>query len=78
MSNDDQMRELRFRNRQLRKTCGKQGETIFRLRAELAEARSLTSKVDRGELRRLERIVQEQNDALAAYERKLADEAVTA
>jgi hypothetical protein len=62
MSSDDRAtgptqleRELRYRNAQLRRTCGKQGTTIHLLRAELAEVRELNGKVERGDLRRLER-----------------------
>lgn len=49
-------RYLKYKNRTLAKQNGKQGETIHRLRAELAEVRSLNSRIDRGELRRLERV----------------------
>jgi hypothetical protein len=45
-------RNLRIAN----KTMGKQGETIHSLRADLAEVRELHSKIERGELRRLERV----------------------
>jgi hypothetical protein len=41
------------------KIMGRQGQTIFELRARLAEALSLVSKSERGELRRLERVNQE-------------------
>lgn len=57
-------RELRWKNRQLRKTCGKQGQTIHGLRAELAEVRALIRKEDRGDLRRLERVTREQADCI--------------
>lgn len=65
-------RELRYKNRQLRKTCGKQGQTIHNLRAELAEVRALNSKLQRGELRRLERVTQEMLDEIEVLEQKLA------
>ena len=55
MSDTHEVRELRFKVKQLSKCCGKQGETIHLLRAELAEVRELNSKLERGELRRLER-----------------------
>lgn len=54
-SEADQLRELRFRLRQANKTVGHQGQTIHQLRAELAEVRALNSKIERGDLRRLER-----------------------
>jgi predicted RNase H-like nuclease (RuvC/YqgF family) len=68
------VRELRFKVRQLSKTCGKQGQTIHSLRAELAEVRELNSKIDRGDLRRLERVAKEQAETIAALEQKLAAE----
>lgn len=66
------VRELRYKIRQLSKTCGKQGQTIYRLRAELAEVRATHSKLDRGELRRLERVTQEQLAEINVLEEKLA------
>lgn len=65
-------RELRYKTRQLRKTCGKQGQTIHNLRAELAEVRALNSKIERGELRRLERVTQEQDELLSAKDEAIA------
>jgi len=53
---DHNTRDLKFRLKQAHKTIGKQGETIHRLRADLAEIRTLNSKIERGELRRLERL----------------------
>src|SRR5882757_5136250 len=72
--NSQLYRELKYRNKQLSKSCGKQGQTIYRLRAELAEVRTLNSKADRGELRRLERVTQEQAETIAALEEKLIAE----
>lgn len=40
---------------QANKNMGKQGETICRLRGELARTREENSKIQRGEIRRLER-----------------------
>jgi predicted RNase H-like nuclease (RuvC/YqgF family) len=53
--NTHEIRELRFKIKQLSRQNGQQGDTIHRLRAELAEVRELNSKIERGELRRLER-----------------------
>jgi len=64
-------RELRWQNRQLRKTCGRQGQTIHMLRAELAEVRALNSKLERGELRRQERVIEEQAETIARLKRKI-------
>ncbi len=49
-----EVRELRFRVKQLGRQNGHQGETIHRLRAELAEVRELHSRIERGQLRALE------------------------
>lgn len=48
-------RVLKFRLKQANKTMGRQGQTIANLRGELARLREEHSKIDRGELRRLER-----------------------
>ena len=48
-----------------------EGDTIHRLRAELAEVLELNAKIDRGDLRRLERIVIEQDQAIARLQEKL-------
>ncbi len=53
----NEVRKLRWRLRQANKMMGKQGDTIHNLRAELAEVRTLNSKLERGELRRLESLV---------------------
>lgn len=50
-----EVRKLKRQIQQQNKTVGTQGDTIYRLRAELAEVRSLNSKIERGDLRRLER-----------------------
>lgn len=54
--NSQLYRELRYRLKQANKTMGKQGQTIANLRGELARLREEHSKIDRGELRRLERV----------------------
>jgi len=54
--NSQLTRELRYRLKQANKTMGKQGQTIANLRGELARIREENSKIDRGELRRLERV----------------------
>lgn len=56
-TDDHEVRELRWRVKQLGQQCGRQGETIHRLRCELAEAREITGKIARGEVRSLERMV---------------------
>lgn len=55
MSDTHEVRELRFKVKQLSKQNGSQGRTIHQLRADLAEVRELGSKIERGELRRLQR-----------------------
>jgi len=54
-----EVRELRFRIKMLGRQNGQQGDTIHRLRAELAEVRELNSKVERGLVKSLERQVVE-------------------
>jgi hypothetical protein len=77
---DRAIRELRYRLKQAHKSIGKQGETIHLLRAELAEVRSLNSRIDRGDLRSLDRgiakanaIILEAEARIAVLEEKLAE-----
>ena len=67
--NSSEQRGLRWRLKQANKTMGRQGQTIAALRGELARAREETSKIDRGELRRLERFTA---DDVQLRERRLA------
>lgn len=76
-----EVRELKFRNRQLRQQAGSQASTIYRLRCEVAEARELIGKAERGAIRRLEADVVklvEKNEGLmeenAALREKLSGE----
>lgn len=55
MNDTHEERELRRRLKLTNKTMGRQGQTIAALRGELARLREEHSKIDRGELRRLER-----------------------
>jgi uncharacterized coiled-coil protein SlyX len=55
MSDDHEVRELRRRLKRANTTMGRQGRTIADLRGQLARVREDHSKLDRGELRRLER-----------------------
>lgn len=64
MSESHEVRELNWRIKQLGKANGLQGQTIYRLRAELAEARAASSKIARGELRRLERQLDEAGETI--------------
>ena len=52
-----EVRALRWKIKQLGKQAGKQGQTIYELRCQLAELRSLMSKEQRGYVRTLEREV---------------------
>lgn len=54
-----ELRHLKHQLKRVNKTMGTQGQTIHLLRAELAEVRTLHSKIERGDLRRLERQVPE-------------------
>lgn len=59
MSNDDhELRDLRWKLKQLSKQNGRQGNTIYNLRAQLAEARAITGKIERGAVRTLERTLE--------------------
>lgn len=68
---DHETRELKFRLKQLGKANGRQGETIHRLRAELAEALAINSKIDRGEVRNLEHLVMWRDDTIRRLRDKL-------
>lgn len=46
-----EIRHLKWQKKQLAKQCGKQGQTIYELRCQLAEMRGLIDKRERGELR---------------------------
>lgn len=59
-----EVRELRRRVKELGRQNGRQGETIHRLRADLAEVRGLNSRIDRGELRSYERMMPDMIDTL--------------
>lgn len=71
---DHELRELRFKLKQANKSLGATGERTHLLRAELAEVRMLNSKVDRGDLRRLERQSIEWKQEIA----RLTEEGITA
>lgn len=70
---DHELRELKFRLKQANRIIGTTGGRIYQLRAELAEVRLLNSKIDRGELRRLERQSVEWAEERARYQIILAD-----
>lgn len=61
-----ELRQLRWQNKAMNKQCGKQGETIHLLRAELAEVREINGKIARDYVRELER--QARADATRIYE----------
>jgi chromosome segregation ATPase len=52
---DHEVRELRFRLKQANKVMGRQGDTIYQLRGQLAELREITGKLQRGDVRNTER-----------------------
>lgn len=64
MKADHEIRELSFRLKQLRAQNGAQGKSIYNLRCIIEELRSSSSKVERGDLRRLERLVPELKEEL--------------
>jgi len=49
--------ELKWKYKTLSKQAGRQGETIHLLRAELTEIRGLHSRIERRQLRELERLL---------------------
>jgi septal ring factor EnvC (AmiA/AmiB activator) len=53
---DNEIRTLRYKLKQANRNVGKQGETIHKLRAELAEVRQLNSRIERGELRAYDKL----------------------
>lgn len=59
MKADHEARELNWKMKQLREQNGAQGRSIYNLRCIIEELRSSSSKIERGELRRLERQVPE-------------------
>jgi septal ring factor EnvC (AmiA/AmiB activator) len=65
VADDHEVREVRYRLKQANRTMGRQGETIHQLRGELAETRELNSKIERGQIRSLERQVAELKADLA-------------
>lgn len=66
-----EIRRLRYLLRQSNRNAGRMGDTIHRLRAELAEVRMLNSKLERGELRMLERRAAVQAQEIETLRRKL-------
>jgi hypothetical protein len=63
---NQQVREARYRLRLANTKMAQMGTTIHRLRCELAEAREINGKIERGELRYYERTVPEMLDKIAA------------
>lgn len=70
--NSSEQRGLRWRLKQANKTMGRQGQTIANLRGELARVRAENSKVDRGELRRLENFEIRAQEAMHAQDEEIA------
>jgi hypothetical protein len=70
MNDTHEVRDLKRRLKIANKTMGKQGQTIANLRGELARIREENSKIDRGELRRLERFEATAMDLIDKHERQ--------
>lgn len=70
---DDDVRKLRWQLKQAHATLGKQGDTIHQLRSELAEVRSLNSKLERGELRRLESNARAREEDIASLTQQVGE-----
>lgn len=73
MSDDHEVRELRRRLRIANKTMGRQGQTIANLRGELARIREENSKIERGELRRLQRFEETAHEQFNLYLKRIGD-----
>lgn len=73
---NDEIRQLRYQLKRANATMGKQGQTIHNLRAELAETRELHSKIERGDLRRLERREGEYHETIDKLREELHEVAV--
>lgn len=67
-----QVREKQYRLTQAHKHIGKQGDTIHLLRAELAEVRELHSRIERGELRYMDRAIAKANAIILEAEARIA------
>jgi uncharacterized coiled-coil protein SlyX len=66
------IRELHYRLKQAHRNIGKQGQTIHQLRAELAEVRSLNSRLERGELRHCDAVIAGQNAVIDSLKAEIA------
>ena len=71
-ANSSEQRGLRWRLKQANKTMGRQGQTIANLRGELARVRAENSKIERGELRRLENFEIRAQEAMHVQDEELA------
>jgi hypothetical protein len=73
MTDSHEVRELRRQLRLAHKTQGKQGQTIAALRGELARVRGDHSKIERGDLRELERFREMAVEQFTLDETRLAN-----
>jgi hypothetical protein len=71
MSDDHEVRELRRQLKLVHKTMGRQGRTIAALKGELARTREDHTKIERGELRRLERFEEMAREQFALDKERL-------
>lgn len=71
-NNTHEVRDLKRRLAIANKTMGRQGATIANLRGELARIREENSKIDRGELRRLEKFAESSVEQIASLLERLA------
>lgn len=66
-----ELRELQHRLKLANRAMGRQGQTIAALRGQLARTREEHSKIERGELRRLERFEGMANEQFALDRERL-------
>ena len=71
MSDTHEVRELRRRLKQANAVMGRQGRTIYDLHCQLAELREIHGKIERDEVRRLEREVNKLVDQTALDHERL-------
>lgn len=64
IDDNHELRDLRWRNKQLGKQLGKAGAKIHDLRCELAEVREINGKIGRNHVRGLERQVEADTETI--------------
>lgn len=71
IDDNHELRDLRWRNKQLGKQLGKAGAKIHELRSELAEVREINGKIVRNHVRGLERQVEADTETIIELRQEL-------